>query len=168
MLVSVDDYASLHPPQAALRLRRPITPRQGISYPRPQSSPAPLRSHARFGRRLRLASSATGGASAPSPWTPGPRWGRRRKRSLFPRVRPMSPGEFLGVTKAKKTAGRKLAFSQRFLSLFRRCFAPSRQRKALAAQERLLALKFLLSSSSFYGDNAGFSGSFDERPPQAD
>ena len=36
MLVSVDDSASLHPPQAALRLRRPTPPRQGISSPGPR------------------------------------------------------------------------------------------------------------------------------------
>ena len=71
----------------------------------------------------------------------------------------MSPGKFLGKRKRKNGWWRKLAFSPRHFSFSTVRFAHRRPAQALAAQERLSALKPLVVIRSFYGDKVAFSGS---------
>ena len=106
MLVSVDDSASLHPPQAALRLRRPKTPRQGISFRN-------LNRRLLAGARMLVSVEDSASLHPPQaalrlrpPWTPA-RDLADDTAKLFARVTVMSPGEFLGERKASKTLGRK-------------------------------------------------------------
>jgi len=81
----------------------------------------------------------------------------------------MTPGEFLGVRKRTKTVGEsELSYAVSASFSDGALCAPSCQRKALAVQERLLALKFIFVQAAVTATDAGFFDSFDERPPQAD
>ena len=75
-----------------------------------------------------------------SPLDPRGAMGRSTKAKLFARVTFTLSGEFLGVRKTRKTLGESELSLEGFLRFSDGALcAPSRQRGALAAQERLLA-----------------------------